>query len=198
MPGSIPKAAKAKEAAIKKEEALQKAVEEFQQTRSLPSAPSQGLLANKHGVARSTLQARINGRTSKIKSAGQQQKIHPDEEQLLVDYLQETACRGFPDTFKRATSRANEILRMRSGDPSAAVGKHWLDWFMDRHHDVLRCYWSTTLTTVRGGALNNNVVDDWFELLQKTITDHGIEQECILPWTRHVAFWIRAHIGLVT
>jgi len=32
MPESIPKAAKAKEAAIKKEEALQRAVEEFQQT----------------------------------------------------------------------------------------------------------------------------------------------------------------------
>ena len=112
MPESIPKAAKAKEAAMKKEEALQRAVDEFQQTRNLPSAPSQGLLAKKHGVARLTLQARISGRTSKIESAGRQQKIHPDEEQLLVDYLQETARQGFPDTLKRATRRANEILHM--------------------------------------------------------------------------------------
>ena len=57
MPGSTPKAAKAKEAAIKKEEALQRAVEEFEQTQGLPSALSQVLLASKHGVARSTLQA---------------------------------------------------------------------------------------------------------------------------------------------
>src|SRR5258706_7633855 len=122
MPESIPKAAKAKEAAIKKEDALQRAVKEFQQTRSLPSAPSQVLLAMKHVISRSTLQARISGRTSKIESAGRQQKIRPDEEQLLVDYLQETARRGFPDTLKRATRRANQILRMRSGDPDAAVG----------------------------------------------------------------------------
>ena len=200
MPDSIPKAAKAKEAAIKKEEALQRAVEEFQQTRGLPSAPSQGSLAKKHSVARSTLQARINGRTSKIESAGQQQKIRPDEEQLLVDYLQETARRGFPDTLKRATRRANEILRMRSGNPDATVGQHWLDRFMDRHHDELRCYWSTTLTTVRGGALNKGVVDDWFELLQKTVTDYGIEQDCIFSMDETCCFMDKSthktrHIG---
>src|SRR5260370_27779314 len=137
MPASIPKAAKAKEAAIKKEEALQRAVEEFQQTQGLPSALGQGLLAKKHGIARSTLQARINGCTSKIKSAGQQQKLHPDEEQLLVDYLQEPTRQGFPDTSKRVTSCANEILHMRLGDPSAAVGQHWIDWFMKCHHDKL-------------------------------------------------------------
>ena len=54
-------------------------------------------------------QAQINGCTSKIKSAGQQQKICPDEEQLLVDYLQETACQGFPDTLK-----GPPIMQMRS------------------------------------------------------------------------------------
>ena len=188
MPGSILKAAKAKEAAIKKEEALQRAVEEFQQTQGLPLALSQGLLAEKHGVARSALQARINGRTSKIESAGQQQKLHPDEEQLLVDYLQETARRGFPDTSKRATSHANEIFHMRSGDPSAAVGKHWIDWFMQRHHDKLRHYCSTTLTTVRGGALNKIVVDDWIELLWKTVTDYGIEEDCIFSMDETCCF----------
>jgi len=200
MPGPIPKAAKAKEAAIKKEEALQRAVEEFLQTRDLPLAPSQGALANKHGIARSTLQARIHGRISKIESAGQQQRIRPDEEQLLVDYLQETARRGFPDTFKRATNRANEILRMRSGDPDAAVGKQWLNRFMKRHHEKLRFYWSTTLTTVRGGALNRGVVDHWIELLRKTVTDYGIDEDCIFSMDETCCFLDKStqktrHIG---
>jgi len=44
-PGSITKAAKAKTAAIKKEETLQRAVEEFQKTQGLPSAPSRKLFA---------------------------------------------------------------------------------------------------------------------------------------------------------
>jgi len=45
-PGSITKAGKARTVAIKKEEALQRAVEKFQQTQSPPSAPSQELFAN--------------------------------------------------------------------------------------------------------------------------------------------------------
>ena len=200
MPGPIPKAAKAKEAAIKREEAIQRAVEEFQETQGLPSALSQGLLASKHGIPRSTLQARINGRTSKIKSAGQQQKLRPDEEQLLVDYLQETARQGFPDTSKRATMCANEILCMRLGDPSAMVGKNWIDRFMKRHHDKLQHYCSTTLTTVRGGALNKAVIDDWIELLEKTITDYGIEEECIFSMDETCCFLDKSihrthHIG---
>ena len=44
-----------------------------------------------------------------------------------MDYLQETACQGFPDMLKQATNHANEILHMRSGNPSAAVGQHWID-----------------------------------------------------------------------
>ena len=40
--------------------------------------------------------------------------IFPDEERLIVNYLQETARRGFPDTQKQCILCANEILRMRS------------------------------------------------------------------------------------
>ena len=75
MPRSIPKAAKAKEAAIMKEEALQRAVEEFHQMQGLPGALSQGLLANKHGIARSTLQAHINGPTVSKKTGSHLGKI---------------------------------------------------------------------------------------------------------------------------
>jgi len=45
-PGSIVKAGKARTAAIKREEALQRAVEKFQQTQNPPLAPSQELFAN--------------------------------------------------------------------------------------------------------------------------------------------------------
>ena len=79
-------------------------------TQSLPSAPNQGLLAKKHGITKSSLQAWIGGHPSKFESAGQQQRICPDDEQLLVDYLQETACQSPPDTLKRATRCANETL----------------------------------------------------------------------------------------
>jgi len=84
---------------------------------------------------------------------------------------------------------ANEILHMWLGDPSAAVGKNWIDWFMKHHHETLRHYCSTTLTTICGGALNKDIVDDWFELLQKTIMDYGIDKDCIFSMDETCCFW---------
>ena len=71
---------------------------------------------------------------------------------------------------------------------------------MKCHHDKLWHYWSTTLMTVCGGALNEDVVDDWIELLQKTVTDYGIEQECIFSMDETCCFLDRSthktwHIG---
>ena len=167
---------------------MQKALEEYFATLQDSVPPTRAELANKHGVAKSTLSARINGRPSKLVSASKRQKIFPDEEKLIVDYLQETARRGFPDTQKRCIFRANEILRMRSGNRDAKVGSCWLRRFLQRHHDKIRSYWSTSLTTVRGGALNPGVVDDWFELLQTTVTTCAIDQDCIFSMDETCCF----------
>jgi len=80
--------------------AIRQVMQEFLATQDQPSPPSQGTLASKYGIPRSTLSALIQGHTSKLDSASQQQKILCDEEELIVTYLQETACRGFPDTQK--------------------------------------------------------------------------------------------------
>jgi hypothetical protein len=147
-----------------------------------------------------TLGAHIGGRSSKLASAGLQQKISPDEECLLVDYLEETAHRGFPDTKRRCIQHENEILHIQSGKKDAKVGKQWLCHFMFRHDDRIRSYWSTTLTTVQGGAVNSTIVDDWFELLQTTITTCSIDQNCIFAMDETCCFLDKSvhktcHIG---
>lgn len=42
--------------------------------------------------------------------------------------------------------------------------------------------------TVQGGSLNEAVVDDWFKLLQATITSYGIEQDCIFSMDETCCF----------
>ena len=79
---------------------MQKALEEYFATLQDSAPPTCAELANKHGIAKSTLSARINGHPSKLVSASKWQRIFPDEEKLIIDYLHETACRGFPDTQK--------------------------------------------------------------------------------------------------
>jgi len=111
-------------------------------------------LAKKHDCCRGTLKSWINGGMSKSQSSAQQLKLLPEEEAVMVQYLIETAKRGFPDTPRRAAMRANCILRERTGDPTACVGHCWVNRFLNRHKSQLSRYWSTTLTTVSQTQLN--------------------------------------------
>ena len=119
MPGQVPAGGKSKNTLQEKENALQMALKEYWNTRDQKPPPSQDAIASQFDVPRSTLSARIKGRPSKLASSSQRQKIYPDEEQLIVHYLQETARQGFPDTQKRCVRHANEILIARSGNKDA-------------------------------------------------------------------------------
>ena len=71
MPGPVPAAVKSRKTLQKKEDDLQKALQEYLNTRDQKPPPSQDTIASQFGVARSTLSARINGRPSKLASASQ-------------------------------------------------------------------------------------------------------------------------------
>ena len=165
MPGPVPPAVRAQKTLQQKEDDLQKAVQGYLNTQDQKPPPTQDAIASQFGIAQSTLSVCIKGHPSRLASSSQQQKLYPDEEQLIIDYLQETVCRGFPDTQKQCVRHANDILIARSGNKDAQVGIRWLGCFLHCHHDKIQFYWSTSLTTVGGGALNQAVVDDWFELL---------------------------------
>ena len=110
MPGKDPAAVKSQRTPEQKENDLQMAVQEYLNTWDQKPPPNQDAIASQFGVARLTLSAPIKGCPSKLASASQWQKIYPEEEQLIIDYLLETACQGFPDTQRRCIRCANEIL----------------------------------------------------------------------------------------
>ena len=110
------------------------------------------------------------------------------EEEVLVAYLKETSCCGFPDTRKCCVQHANEILHACTGNPSDRVSRLWLDCFLHCHNDEVCCYWSTTLTTIHDGALNASVVDDWMMLLKSTIKEYRIDEECIFSMDETCCF----------
>ncbi len=106
----------------------------------------------------------------------------------MVQYFIETARRGFPDTPQHAVRCSNQILRECTGDPDATVGQNWLNCFLDCHTDQLSCFWSTTLTTVCGGTLNEANVDHWYKLLQEIIDEHDIDPEHIFAMDESCCF----------
>ena len=130
MPGLVPAAVKARKTPQEKEDNLQKALEEYLKTQDQKPPPSQDAIARQFGVPRLTLSAWIKGHPSKLASASQWQKIYPDEEQLIIDYLQETACRGFLDTQVWCIWRVNEILVAQSGNKDICSSWHSLAWLL--------------------------------------------------------------------
>ena len=54
--------------------------------------------AQRFEISNSTLSARLNGQLSKLESDKLCQKLFPEEEQGLIQYLKDAAHQGFPDT----------------------------------------------------------------------------------------------------
>ena len=92
--------------------------------------PKVKTIAEAFGAPRTNLRNMINGVESKEESAAKRQILFEQEELAMIQYLTETAKRGFPDTPRRAIQCANQILRERTGDANACVGKNWIHRFL--------------------------------------------------------------------
>jgi len=150
--------------------------------------PKVKTIADAFGAPRTNLRNMINGVESKEESAAKRQILYEQEEIPIMQYLIETAKHGFPDTPRRAVRRANQILQERTSDANASVGKNWIRRFLQRHKNQLSVYWSTTLTTVCGGALNKANVNHWYNLLQDIINEYKIDPDLIFAMDETCCF----------
>jgi hypothetical protein len=106
------------------------------------------------------------------------QKLLLAEERVLADAALKATNLGFPMSRNDLVLKANAILQARTGDASAAVGKHWVQGFLDRHYKELQTSWSCLLNTKRACALNPTIIRHWFkELDKKRVVNTGIRPE---------------------
>ncbi|KAF8125778.1 hypothetical protein EV363DRAFT_1141579, partial [Boletus edulis] len=63
--------------------------------------------------------------------------------------------------------------------PASGVGKNWTGHFIERHHTQLGQFWSSALDTACGRAVNPHTNKAWFDLLGNTMTEQGIEGDCL-------------------
>ena len=91
--------------------------------------PSQNAAADAYGLPRSTLQERIKGRKNARESHAHQQRLAPEQEEFLVEWILEEDQRGYPPSHSRAREMAARVLRM-NGD-TKPIGKKWLRKFMN-------------------------------------------------------------------
>jgi hypothetical protein len=95
---------------------------------------SQNAAADAYGVARSTLQERLKGRKNARESHAHQQRLTPEQEDFLVEWILEEDQRGYPPSHPRARQMAVRVLRM-NGDTNP-LGKKWLKGFIGRNPRV--------------------------------------------------------------
>jgi hypothetical protein len=95
---------------------------------------SQNAAAKAYGIPRTTLQDRLKGARDTTTSHQHQQRLTPDQEVFLVEWMLEEDARAYPPSHARAREMANRILRM-NGDQNP-VGKKWLSHFVRRNPRV--------------------------------------------------------------
>jgi len=107
------------------------------------------------------------------------QKLLKPEEDILADFILNSANRGFPFTHRAVESYANSILAKRIGHNYTPVGKKWIYSFLDRNRNKLQTHWSKPLDMQRAQALNPAAVKHWFNLVEELIVKAGIRKENI-------------------
>ena len=129
---------------------------------------------------RTTLQDRLNGRPSKQESSAKRQTLTPEQELMLVKWVEHLACTGNPVHHPFLMELALEIMHPSSNrTPNEVVklGKQWINRFLDRHpsiHSTLAWNMESTRTGVTEAQLQN-----WFAEFQCVIDENGILEENI-------------------
>jgi len=96
-----------------KEQQMQDAVDAYhhEQTQELHEQKGARKIAQEHGIGKEwrTIINRYNGGRSGREAHEEQQKLTPAEEVIIVEFVRESANRGFPMTLRNIEQYANLV-----------------------------------------------------------------------------------------
>jgi len=135
---------------------------------------SQRAAAKAYNIPRSTLAARLRGTQTRQFSHEYQQRLTPQQEEFLVQWILEEDARAFPPSHARAREMANRILRM-NGDNNP-VGKRWISFFLKRNTRVASIV-GRKIEGVRAEGATQEQIRAFLELFERTRVRLGIRTE---------------------
>ena len=157
---------------ISPDERLELAHQRWKEDKTIPVAK----IARKHGVPRSTLQGRIDGAVSKTVRQRNQQKLFPEEETALHDWILRLQAWGWPVRVEQIRKMAQELLTTE-GD-TRLLGKNWTQKFLSRYKDI-RTKYIPPLGKERALSQDPTILSTWFELFLRIKTEYKVEEEDI-------------------
>ena len=155
-----------------REEDMASAMEAVSQGTAVSTA------AKAFNVPRKTLDDRVKGRVKHGTKPGPDTVLTEEEEAALMSYLVYMAQRGFPLTRTMTMAFAWAIAK-RAGNAERfnsdlGPGKHWWSNFCKRH-PRLTLQKSDKLDRSCAECLNPKVVEEYFDLLDKVLTDSNLK-----------------------
>jgi hypothetical protein len=135
---------------------------------------SQRAACKKWRVPRSSLQERLNGSKPHAIAHSHQQRLTPEQEEFLVQWILDEDSRAQPPSHPRVREMATRILRM-NGD-TRPLGRRWIPQFLARNPRVASIV-GRKIESARTTASNYNTINEWLELFERTRKMLGIPYE---------------------
>ena len=136
--------------------------------------PSQRAAAAAYSLPQSTLSTRLSGSASRRSAHQHQQRLTPEQESFLVDWILEQDSNGYPPSHARAREMASRILQM-NGDPKP-LGQRWLLHFINRNPRVASVI-GRKLEASRAEAATPQQIRAFIELFERVRIQLGIPVE---------------------
>ena len=137
---------------------------------------SQRKAAAAHGVARSSLQERLAGRQPHAIAHQHQQRLTPEQEDFVAEWILSEDSRAQPPTHARVREMATRILHMNHDHNP--LGEEWVSQFLSRQPRVASIV-GRSIETLRAQAASPAVIRAFLELFERTRIELGIHYEDI-------------------
>ena len=126
--------------------------------------------AKLYDVPKTTLQDRMNGRTTIAERRPAVQLLTEIEEEVIVQYILDLDARGFPPRVEDIKDMADHILVTRG---SRCTGKQWAYRFVQRRKE-LKTRFSRAYDFQRALCEDPDVINAWFQLVFNMRAKYGI------------------------
>ena len=136
------------------------------------------IAARTFNVPRSTLRRRLNGIQCRATSRANSTKLTTIEEESLQKWILSMDSRGSAPRPSMVQEMANLLLEKRGTTPVLLVGEKWVYNFIKRH-PLLSSRFSRRYNYERAKCEDPKIIGEWFNLVQKTILQYGIDPDDI-------------------
>lgn len=127
-----------------------------------------------YDTPRSTLRGRLAGALPQAAANAQKRKLHPVEEQSLVQWILDLDRRGFPPHVIDIRRMADVLLAGRGQNPPPQpVGKNWVSRFINNQPE-LQTKWNRKFHSHRARCEDPTKIGAWFKLVEEA---YGILDE---------------------